>query len=113
MIASESVALDITGFTLIRDLAPGEAIYITQEGEVHTRQCVKNTELHPCLFEYVYLARPDSIMDGISVYKARLMQGELLAQKVLRDHPDHDIDVVIPIPDTSRTSAMEMANVLG
>ncbi|MCW9051141.1 MAG: amidophosphoribosyltransferase [Motiliproteus sp.] len=113
MIASESVALDISGYTLIRDLAPGEAIYITQEGEVHTRCCAEKTSLHPCLFEYVYLARPDSIMDGISVYKARLMQGELLAEKVLRDHPDHDIDVVIPIPDTSRTSAMEMANALG
>lgn len=113
MVASESVALDISGFTLDRDLAPGEAIYITAEGEVHTRLCAKQTELHPCLFEFVYLARPDSIIDGISVYKARLRQGELLAQKLLREHPDHDIDVVIPIPDTSRTSAMEMANALG
>lgn len=113
MVASESVALDTAGFTLIRDLAPGEAIYITAEGEVHTRQCAQQTELHPCLFEYVYLARPDSIIDGISVYKARLRQGELLAQKLLREHPDHDIDVIIPIPDTSRTCAMEMANAMG
>ncbi len=113
MVASESVALDISGFTLVRDLDPGEAIYISAEGEVHTRQCAEETQLHPCLFEFVYLARPDSIIDGISVYKARLRQGELLAQKLLKEHPDHDIDVVIPIPDTSRTCAMEMANAMG
>lgn len=113
MVASESVALDTSGFTLVRDLAPGEAIYITQDGEVHTRQCADKTELHPCLFEFVYLSRPDSIIDGISVYKARLRQGELLAEKILRERPDHDIDVIIPIPDTSRTAAMEMATRLG
>ncbi|WP_207063110.1 amidophosphoribosyltransferase [Motiliproteus sp. SC1-56] len=113
MVASESVALDSCGFTRVRDLAPGEAIYITREGEVHTRLCATQTQLRPCLFEFVYLARPDSIIDGISVYKARLRQGELLAEKVLRERPDHDIDVVIPIPDTSRTAAMEMANRLG
>jgi len=113
MVASESVALDISGFTRVRDLAPGEAIYITQDGEVFTRQCAEGTALHPCLFEFVYLARPDSIIDGISVYKARLMQGQLLANKILREWPDHDIDVVIPIPETSRTAAMEMANALG
>ncbi|OMH38695.1 amidophosphoribosyltransferase [Motiliproteus sp. MSK22-1] len=113
MVASESVALDISGYSLVRDLDPGEAIYITQDGEVHTRQCAEKTALHPCLFEFVYLARPDSIIDGISVYKARLLQGELLAKKILRERPEHDIDVVIPIPETSRTAAMEMANVLG
>jgi amidophosphoribosyltransferase len=113
MIASESVALDSCGFKLVRDLHPGEAIYISQEGEVHTRQCAENTVLSPCLFEFVYLARPDSIIDGISVYKSRLRQGELLAEKVLRECPDHDIDVVIPIPDTSRTAALEMAGRLG
>ncbi|MFT6914433.1 MAG: amidophosphoribosyltransferase [Motiliproteus sp.] len=113
MVASESVALDFCGFTRVRDLHPGEAIYISQEGEVHTRQCSAVSDLRPCLFEFVYLARPDSILDGISVYKARLRQGELLAEKILRDHPAHDIDVVIPIPDTSRTAAMEMAVSLG
>jgi len=113
MVASESVALDFCGFKRVRDLLPGEAIYISQEGEVHTRQCSAVSELRPCLFEFVYLARPDSIIDGISVYKARLRQGELLADKILREHPDHDIDVVIPIPDTSRTAAMEMALGLG
>ena len=113
MIASESVALDVLGFTLIRDLAPGEAIYITPEGQLQTRQCAENPQLSPCLFEHVYLARPDSIMDGVSVYKARLRMGEKLAEKILRERPDHDIDVIIPIPDTSRTSALELANKLG
>ncbi|MCQ4346711.1 amidophosphoribosyltransferase [Pseudomonas stutzeri] len=113
MIASESVALDVLGFTLIRDLAPGEAVYITPEGQLQTRQCAANPQLSPCLFEYVYLARPDSIMDGVSVYKARLRMGEKLAEKILRERPDHDIDVIIPIPDTSRTSALELANKLG
>lgn len=112
MIASESVALSGLGFHLERDLAPGEAIYITAEGEVHTRQCADNPVLQPCIFEHVYLARPDSIIDGISVYKARLRMGEKLAEKILREWPDHDIDVVIPIPDTSRTAALQMANML-
>ncbi|MCY1420023.1 Amidophosphoribosyltransferase [compost metagenome] len=113
MIASESVALDVLGFTLIRDLAPGEAVYITEEGKLYTRQCATNPKYSPCIFEHVYLARPDSIMDGVSVYKARLRMGEKLADKILRERPDHDIDVVIPIPDTSRTSALELANRLG
>ncbi len=113
MIASESVALDVLGFTLIRDLAPGEAIYITENGELHTHQCAKNPQLNPCIFEHVYLARPDSIIDGISVYKARMRMGEKLAEKILREYPDHDIDVVMPIPDTSSTSALELANKLG
>ncbi|MBN0986222.1 amidophosphoribosyltransferase [Amphritea pacifica] len=110
MVASESVALDISGFTLIRDVAPGEAIFITQDGEVHTMQCAENPQLHPCLFEYVYLSRPDSIIDEVNVYKSRMRMGVKLAEKVMRERPDHDIDVIIPIPDTSRTAALEMAH---
>ncbi|MBL1262387.1 amidophosphoribosyltransferase [Candidatus Methylomicrobium oryzae] len=113
MIASESVALDVLGFNLIRDIEPGEAVFIEQSGELHTRQCADTVDHCPCIFEYVYFARPDSIIDDISVYKARLRMGEKLAQKILREWPDHDIDVVIPIPDTSRTAALEMANRLG
>lgn len=113
MIASESVALDGLGFKLERDLAPGEAIVITEEGEVFTQQCADKIEYKPCIFEYVYLARADSVMDGIAVYKARLRMGEKLADKILREHPNHDIDVVIPVPDTSRSSALELAGHLG
>jgi len=113
MIASESVSLDVLGFTLIRDLAPGEAVYITADGKLHTRQCAANPQYAPCIFEHVYLARPDSLMDGVSVYKARLRMGEKLAEKILRERPEHQIDVVIPIPDTSRTAALELANRLG
>ena len=98
---------------MIRDLAPGEAVYITEDGQLHTRQCAANPVLNPCIFEHVYLARPDSIIDGVSVYKARLRMGEKLADKILRERPEHDIDVVIPIPDTSRTSALELANRMG
>ncbi len=113
MMASESVALDSQGFTLIRDVAPGEAVYVDVKGQLHTRVCAGPAEYTPCIFEHVYFARPDSLMDGISVYKARLRMGEKLADKVKRLRPDHDIDVVIPIPDTSRTSALELANRLG
>jgi len=113
MIASESVALDALGFSLISDLAPGEAVYISEDGEISTRQCAEKPNYSPCIFEHVYLARPDSLMDGISVYKARLRMGERLAEKILRERPKHDIDVVIPIPDTSRTSALELAGKLG
>jgi len=113
MIASESVALDTLGFELIRDIAPGEAVYISKDGQLFTQQCSDNPVNAPCLFEYVYLARPDSIIDNISVYKARLRMGEMLADKIMREFPDHDIDVVIPIPDTSRTSALQLANSLG
>lgn len=113
MVASESVALDTSGYTRIRDLAPGEAIFIDMDGRVSTRQCAKNPRLTPCLFEYVYLARPDSIIDDVNVYKSRMRQGISLAEKVKRERPDHDIDVIIPIPDTSRTAALEMANHLG
>ncbi|WP_430462309.1 amidophosphoribosyltransferase [Thalassolituus sp. LLYu03] len=113
MVASESVALDALGFKLERDIAPGEAIVITEKGELFTHQCSANSKLAPCIFEYVYFARPDSVMDGIAVYKARLRMGEKLADKIKRERPDHDIDVVIPIPDTSRSSALELANQLG
>lgn len=113
MIASESVALSALGFKLVRDLEPGEAIYIDVAGNLHTRQCAENPRLTPCIFEHVYLARPDSIMDNISVYKARLRMGEKLAEKILRELPDHDVDVVIPVPDTSRTSALQLAFRLG
>ncbi|WP_415888476.1 amidophosphoribosyltransferase [Neptuniibacter sp. SY11_33] len=113
MVASESVALDISGFERVRDIEPGEAIYIDMEGNVSTKLCADNTQLAPCLFEYVYLARPDSIIDDVNVHISRMRMGKKLAEKVLRERPDHDIDVIIPIPDTSRTSAMEMAKDLG
>jgi len=113
MIASESVSLDVLGFDLIRDLGPGEAVYITDKGELFTRQCSTHQEYSPCIFEHVYLARPDSMIDKVLVYKARLRMGEKLAEKIERERPDHGIDVVIPIPDTSRTSAVELANHLG
>jgi amidophosphoribosyltransferase len=113
MIASESVALDVLGFELIRDIEPGEAVFIEESGTLHTQQCAESTDHCPCIFEYVYFARPDSIIDRISVYKARLRMGEKLAKKVQREWLDHDIDVVIPIPDTSRTAALQMANILG
>ncbi len=113
MIASESVALDVLGFELIRDIEPGEAVFIEASGVLHTKQCAEEIDHCPCIFEYVYFARPDSIIDDISIYKARLRMGAKLAEKVLRDWPDNDIDVVIPIPDTSRTAALQMANILG
>jgi amidophosphoribosyltransferase len=113
MIASESVALDVLGFDLMGDIAPGEAVFIEKTGVLHTRQCAETIDHCPCIFEYVYFARPDSIIDNISVYKARLRMGEKLADKIRREWPDHDIDVVIPIPDTSRTAALQMANLLG
>ena len=112
IIASESVAIDSLDFNLIRDIAPGEAIFITKDGELHTRQCAEHPKYSPCIFEYVYLARPDSIIDNISVYKARLRMGEKLAEKILRLKPDHDINVVIPIPDTGRTAAIPLARKL-
>jgi amidophosphoribosyltransferase len=109
MIASESVAIDSLGFELVRDIAPGEAVFIDLEGRLHTKQCADKPLASPCIFEHVYFARPDSIMDGISVYRARLRMGETLANKILRVFPNHDIDVVIPIPDTSRTSALQLS----
>ena len=114
ILASESVALTSLGFKVERDVLPGEAILINSEGQLFTKQCAENPEYRPCIFEYVYFARPDAIIDGISVYKARLKMGEKLAQKISREWgEEHDIDVVIPIPDTSRTSALELANFLG
>jgi amidophosphoribosyltransferase len=113
MIASESVALDQSGFELLRDVGPGEAVYVDEQGHMHSQQCVEAPRHTPCIFEYVYFARPDSIMDNISVYKARMRMGELLAEKIRRERPSHDIDVVIPVPDTSRTSALQVAQLLG
>jgi amidophosphoribosyltransferase len=113
LVASESVALDTLGFKLVRDLAPGEAVLIDTEGNFHSRECAPRAVYAPCIFEYVYLARPDSIMDGVSVYEARLKMGEFLAEKMKRTMPHAGIDVVIPIPDSSRPSAQEMALRLG
>ncbi|HNG46801.1 MAG TPA: amidophosphoribosyltransferase [Agitococcus sp.] len=111
IIASESVAITSLGYTVVRDLAPGEAIFINNEGQLFSRQCAENPKYTPCIFEYVYFARPDSKMDNISVYKSRLRMGEKLAAKIKREWgEDHGIDVVIPIPDTSRTAALELAN---
>lgn len=109
MIASESVALDVAGFEMIRDLAPGEALFIDLERRLHTQRCLEGAKLTPCIFEYVYLSRPDSILDGANVYATRMRMGQKLAEKIRRDWSDHDIDVVIPIPDTSRTAALELA----
>jgi amidophosphoribosyltransferase len=113
MVASESVALEGTGHQLIRDVAPGEAIFIDMNGQMHTQQCAENPTLNPCMFEFVYLARPDSVMDGISVYQARLNMGETLAQRLISTMPPSDIDVVIPIPESSRPSAMQLAHRIG
>ena len=113
MVASESVALDSLQFKRVRDVAPGECIFIENNGTLHVRAFDGETQHRPCIFEYVYFARPDSILDDLSVYKARLRMGEQLAGKIVRDFPDHDIDVVIPIPDTSRTAALQVAYHLG
>ena len=113
MVASESVALDVLQFERIRDLKPGETIFIENGGRLHSREHRGEVRHTPCIFEYVYFARPDSILDDISVYKARLRMGEELAGKIVREFPEHDIDVVIPIPDTSRTSALQVAYHLG
>jgi amidophosphoribosyltransferase len=113
MVASESVALEGTGHQLERDLAPGEALFVDMTGKVHTEQCNDHPSLNPCMFEFVYLARPDSVMDGISVYQARLNMGETLAQRVISTMPPSEIDVVIPIPESSRPSAMQLAHRIG
>lgn len=113
MVASESVALEGTGHQLERDLAPGEALFVDMTGTVHTEQCNDHPSLNPCMFEFVYLARPDSVMDGISVYQARLNMGETLAQRVISTMPPNEIDVVIPIPESSRPSAMQLAHRIG
>lgn len=113
MVASETVAIEGTGHEVERDVAPGEAIFVDLEGGVHSRQCAESPSLHPCMFEFVYLARPDSVMDGISVYQARLNMGESLAQRVISTIPPNEIDVVIPIPESSRPSAMQLAQRIG
>ena len=113
MVASESVAIEGTGHKVIRDVAPGEAVFIDLEGRIHTQQCADNPSLNPCMFEFVYLARPDSVMDGISVYQARLNMGETLAQRLISTIRPNEIDVVIPIPESSRPSAMQLAQKIG
>ena len=113
LVASESVALEALGFSVLRDVAPGEAIYVDQAGRFHARQCAEEPRLSPCIFEFVYLARPDSVMDGTSVYESRLRMGGELARKIATIPAAQDIDVVIPIPDSSRPSALELANHLG
>ncbi len=113
MVASESVALDVLQFNRLRDVRPGEAIFIENDGTLHSREFSGEVNYTPCIFEFVYFARPDSIIDNLSVYKARLRMGEQLAGQIVREWPDHDIDVVIPIPDTSRTSAVQVAHHLG
>jgi amidophosphoribosyltransferase len=113
MVASESVALEPNGFRVLRDIAPGEAVFIDEAGKLHSQQCAPNASLNPCIFEYVYLARPDSVMDGASVYESRLNMGEALAQKIKQKHRHLKVDVVIPIPDSSRPSALQLAHGLG
>jgi amidophosphoribosyltransferase len=113
MVASESVALDALGFELVRDVAPGEAIFVDNEANFYSKQCALNPQHYPCIFEYVYLARPDSVIDGISVYETRIRMGRSLAERIKREHRDLDIDVVMPIPDSSRPSAMDLADRLG
>ena len=113
MLASESVALDSQGFTLVGDIAPGEAIFISKEGRIKIQQCARNAKYRTCIFEYVYFARPDSIIDNVFVHKARMRMGHKLAKRIQREWAEHDIDVVMPIPDTSRTAALEMAYTLG
>jgi amidophosphoribosyltransferase len=113
MVASESVALDALGFRVLRDIAPGEAVFIDEDGQFFSQQCAQSAALNPCIFEFVYLARPDSFIDGVSVYETRLNMGDALAEKIRRDYAHLNIDVVIPIPDSSRPSAMQLALGLG
>jgi amidophosphoribosyltransferase len=113
MVASESVAVDALGFRVLRDIGPGEAVLFDEAGNFHSQQCARSASLNPCIFEYVYLARPDSLIDGASVYETRLNMGDKLAAKIRRDHPNLDVDVVIPIPDSSRPSALQLAAGLG
>ncbi len=113
VVASESLVLESGGYEIVRDVAPGEAIFISPDGEMHSRQCAANPRLLPCSFEYIYLARPDSVLSGISVYDARLRLGDVLAEQVVAEVPKGDIDVVMPIPDSGRPSAMQLASKLG
>lgn len=113
MVASESVAIDVLGFKLVRDIEPGEAILVDTQGRLSSHHCAEKRPYAPCMFEFVYLARPDSIIDGISVYESRVKMGQYLAEKIKREYAHLDIDVVIPIPDSSRSAAMELAAILG
>jgi len=113
LVASESVALTAFGFELMRDVQPGEAVFVDEGGNFSSRQCAAKSVLAPCIFEYVYLARPDSVIDGVSVYESRLHMGRQLAAKIKRTQPRLEVDVVIPVPDTSRPSALELAHGLG
>ncbi|PJG82722.1 amidophosphoribosyltransferase [Caviibacterium pharyngocola] len=113
MFASESIALDVVGFELVRNIQPGEAVYVTFDGEIYAEQCAVNPQLTPCIFEYVYFARPDSYIDGVSVYAARVHMGERLGEKIAREWADLDIDVVIPVPETSNDIALRIAHTLG
>ena len=113
MVASESVALEGLGFTFVRDVNPGEAIYIDLDGNFYSRQCVPNAVLTPCIFEYVYMARPDSTIDGVTVYNVRMRMGDYLAEKIRKETNVAEIDVVMPIPDSSRPAAMQVAKRLG
>ena len=113
MLASESTVLDTLGFNIISDVEPGEAVFVNTEGEMFREACIDNPIHTPCIFEYVYLARPDAVIDNISVHKSRMRMGEALAEKINKLKPDHDIDVVIPIPESSTTSALQLANTLG
>ncbi|MFZ7202958.1 amidophosphoribosyltransferase [Avibacterium avium] len=110
--ASESTALDVVGFEFVRDIQPGEAVYITFDGKFYAQQCADNPKLTPCIFEYVYFARPDSYIDGVSVYAARVHMGKYLGEKIAREWPDLDIDVVIPVPETSNDIALRIAHIL-
>ena len=113
MIASESIVLDVLGFEVMNDVSAGEGVFVNLDGEIHIQACIDNPIHTPCIFEYVYLARPDAVIDKISVHKSRLRMGEALAEKIMKTIPDHDIDVVIPIPDSSTTSALQLASTLG
>ena len=113
IVASESVALDVLGYSLVRDISPGEAIFIDESGKISSQQCASDALHTPCIFEYVYFARPDSVIEDVFVQKARMRMGQCLAKKILQEWKDHDIDVVMPIPDTSRTTAIEIAYLLG
>lgn len=113
MFSSESIAFDVLDFNLVSDVQPGEAIFVQKDGSVHRKICAEKTRFMPCIFEYVYLARPDSVIDGIEVYQTRLRMGDALGSKLLKHWPDHDIDVVIPVPDTSRPAAQQLAKKLG
>jgi amidophosphoribosyltransferase len=113
IIASESVAIDALDYELLRDINPGECVFIDKSGNFHSQQCAEPETMSPCIFEYVYFARPDSIIDGISVHRSRSRMGTKLAEKILRENPNHDIDVIIPIPDTSRSAALQLSYDLG